>query len=230
MDKSIVCSIDGCGKKVASRGWCESHYQRWRKHGDPMGGRHSFKRGVECLVDGCEKPSYSSGLCNSHRHKKQRYGDPEGGADWKKNQRIDFIRSVEPGHDGCILWPYHVGKNGYGDSRFGGYRGAHAVMCYIHHGDRPSSEHEVAHSCGNRKCVNPDHLRWATKLENASDRLTHGTQPMGERCYNAKLTASDVIEMRSLRSSETLKRLSDKFGVSISTVSRICRGDSWSWL
>lgn len=230
MDMIIVCAIDGCDKKVASRGWCESHYQRWRRHGDPLAGRKLFRRGDKCSVGGCDSPSYSSGLCNSHRHKKQRYGDPLGGAEWKKGQGMEFIKSISMGSDKCIPWPYHVGANGYGDLRFGGYRGPHAIMCSIHHGKRPSEHHEVAHSCGNRVCVNPEHLRWATRVENAADKKIHGTQPLGDRCHSSKLTESDVIEIRKLRETETLKRLSDKFGVSISTVSRICSGDSWAWL
>lgn len=29
------CKIDGCEKKLFSRGWCQMHYIRWRKHGNP---------------------------------------------------------------------------------------------------------------------------------------------------------------------------------------------------
>lgn len=34
------CVIEGCGKPISvkSRGWCEAHYSRWRRHGDPLGG------------------------------------------------------------------------------------------------------------------------------------------------------------------------------------------------
>lgn len=30
------CSINGCTMPSRKRGWCEMHYHRWLKHGDPM--------------------------------------------------------------------------------------------------------------------------------------------------------------------------------------------------
>ena len=40
MDKR-TCTIDGCDGKPVGRGWCSKHWQRWRKHGDPLGGAPS---------------------------------------------------------------------------------------------------------------------------------------------------------------------------------------------
>ncbi len=33
------CSISGCGRPVLARGWCNRHWLRWSRHGDPLGGR-----------------------------------------------------------------------------------------------------------------------------------------------------------------------------------------------
>ena len=40
MATSRLCSIPGCGKAACnSRGWCNAHYIRWRKFGDPLGAK-----------------------------------------------------------------------------------------------------------------------------------------------------------------------------------------------
>jgi len=39
-----ACAIDGCESRSRSRGWCNSHYQRWLNHGDPTAGRASRPR------------------------------------------------------------------------------------------------------------------------------------------------------------------------------------------
>lgn len=32
----VTCSVDGCGDKPHANGWCNTHYQRAREHGDPL--------------------------------------------------------------------------------------------------------------------------------------------------------------------------------------------------
>ena len=32
------CVVEACERQVFSRGWCNSHYKRWWRHGDPFGG------------------------------------------------------------------------------------------------------------------------------------------------------------------------------------------------
>lgn len=34
-----ICSIPDCNKSAKRRGWCNAHYKRWLRHGDPVAGR-----------------------------------------------------------------------------------------------------------------------------------------------------------------------------------------------
>lgn len=37
--KSGTCAVDGCLRPLAHRAWCNAHYQRWWKYGDPLASR-----------------------------------------------------------------------------------------------------------------------------------------------------------------------------------------------
>jgi hypothetical protein len=39
MAEKSICTIPDCGKPVKQQGWCNSHYARWRLHGNPLAGR-----------------------------------------------------------------------------------------------------------------------------------------------------------------------------------------------
>lgn len=32
---TATCDVGGCGQPVRSRGWCNTHYRRWQRRGDP---------------------------------------------------------------------------------------------------------------------------------------------------------------------------------------------------
>lgn len=40
-----ICSMEGCVRPARVRGWCSTHYERWRKHGDPTVVLESNPRG-----------------------------------------------------------------------------------------------------------------------------------------------------------------------------------------
>lgn len=65
-----TCEVAGCNKPKRTRGWCDTHYQRWRTTGDVgsafIRNRPDRRSGRECAVDGCGRPHNSVGLCASH--------------------------------------------------------------------------------------------------------------------------------------------------------------------
>lgn len=51
----------------------------------------------------------------------------------------------------------------------------HQLMCLIRFGSKPSDNVEVSHRCGVKTCINPYHLGWETKQQNAG-RHQHAMQ------------------------------------------------------
>lgn len=78
----MECSIADCGKPVARKGYCNGHYLKLRRYGDPLGGswswgqkRESKYDGVWCAVGGCERPAKVKGYCKLHWARQNATGD-----------------------------------------------------------------------------------------------------------------------------------------------------------
>lgn len=187
-----LCSIPGCCKKHYAHGYCNAHYLRLRKHGDPLAGRV-----------------------------------PPGAP-------LTWLRSQVGGEsEGCVAWPFSHDGKGYGVVSYEGHQQyAHRLICGWVHGDAPTDLHEVAHSCGNGHlgCVNPKHLRWATRSENHADKLKHGTHNRGERCPTVKITEDQARQILALKGKMMQKDIAAVFGVTFGHVSSIHRGKRWAWL
>jgi hypothetical protein len=70
------CSIEGCRKPSQARGWCTTHWARWRRTGDP---EYLRPRYSACTIDGCERPprSATAKLCEAHYYRLRRTGSTE---------------------------------------------------------------------------------------------------------------------------------------------------------
>ncbi len=60
------CEVVGCGGLRFGHGYCNMHYKRWRKTGDPGPAQPSRKPGRVCTVADCARPHTAHGLCKSH--------------------------------------------------------------------------------------------------------------------------------------------------------------------
>lgn len=228
-----ICSIEGCGKPARTRGWCPTHYKRWQKHGSPHVTERRKPRQTHCNVAGCPDKHASKGYCSRHYQRFSTYGSPYAGKDGLRNGEASRWLHDHKDHTGvgCLIWPFARGRAGYGNVYYeGAYTNAHRAMCVIKNGEPPTPEHQAAHSCGNGHlgCVHPEHLRWATRLENETDKLAHGTVRRGCKVPTSKLTEGDVRRIRV--SSESGATLAGRFNVSPQAISRVRTGKSWGWL
>lgn len=185
-----------------------------------------------CSLEGCEKKHYGKEFCRLHYDRWAKHGDPTTvgvlrGIDAADPERF-FSRVATANVNGCCLWLGRPTSGGYGILFFDGqYRRAHIVAFFLATGRWPSLF--VLHSCDVRACVSPDHLREGSHQENMADMKARGRAPRGERGGRAKLTAADVIEMRTLYASGkyTLQALATRFGIVVSYAGRIILYKNW---
>lgn len=138
-----------------------------------------------------------------------------------------------PNERGCMLWLGNCDSGGYGVMTVSraGVR-AHRLALRIAVGPPDPPDAEAAHAprevCGNRHCVAPAHLRWATKAENQADRWADGTHNRGDRDGRAKLTWDDVREIREKAALGASNRvLGKEYGIDHSQICRIAAGRAW---
>lgn len=118
----MACLVDGCGKAVAYRGYCRSHYERFRRHGDALAGRTAVGAPGKWLAEflsgdhpdgdcilwpyGKDSDGYGTVRVDGVMHKVHRYvckavhGAPPAGD-------IEAAHSCGNGHLGCIH-PKHI--------------------------------------------------------------------------------------------------------------------------
>ena len=184
-----LCSVPDCNKKRHAKGFCNPHYQRFQRHGDPLKGRTPYGEPLKFLEDA--------------------------------------IKQASP--DACIIWPYALDKDGYGVLRKDGKNiGAHRLALILFT-DISHDHLEAAHGpCHNPLCINPLHLRWATRKENNADRKRDGTHLAGERHPNSKLTEPEALKI--LQDQRIQREIAADYGVAQQQISRIKAGRRWAHL
>lgn len=232
-----ICSIANCGKVHDSKGLCRHHYNKLWRYGDPLKEFPKPER-KPCSIEGCKDSARQRGWCGKHYQRWRMHGDPLWSVPGRTSygEAAAFYENVVLPYQGedCLIWPYSKSKDGY--ATLGKRRSSikvHRLACVAVHGEQPSPEkNEVAHSCGNGRkgCVNPKHLRWATRQENTEDRIRHGTTTRGEQHRSAKLTEEDVRNIRKLKGFLKLHELAKMFGVTLGQIHEIQKRKKWSWL
>lgn len=104
----------------------------------------------------------------------------------------------------------------------------HRLVLEAFAGERPPGQ-VARHGPNGKLDASADELCWGTYVQNETDKLRDGTDQRGERNHMAKLTESDVREIRRLAAAGALKyRIAEQYGLCKSAVGQIVRRKSWT--
>jgi hypothetical protein len=177
-------------------------------------------RGRGCQVSGCDRQVKTRGLCQMHYFRLRRTGSPttepysctRGGEDAK------FLENCIPvPESGCWLWLGSIATTGYGKSHYRGREiSAHRLSYLLFVGEIPAGLH-ILHSCDERSCVNPQHLRAGTNADNVEDAL--------KRFRVGKLAKHQIQSIK--QDPRSTRAIGAEYGISSTQVSAIKRGLVW---
>ena len=165
------CSVEGCCNDSAARGYCKTHWARWKKHGDPLKGE-GYKLPAKCEVEGCcrdarSRWNYSIAVCAMHYLRMMQRGTtddpviPEGSPDG--HCVVDGCgKAVRSGHSKyCEAHYYRLRRNGslitlvdsaaYSHCQYCGKPTGGNKYCSSKcraRGDRSAPTHKTCESCG----------------------------------------------------------------------------------
>lgn len=145
----------------------------------------------------------------------------------------EFWANVDTSSHGCWSWQRSIDTGGYGHLQWQGRMArAHRIAYELTHGAMPTGKGHhgvvVMHTCDNRTCCNPAHLKLGDHAANMRDMATKGRRKsIGTGADNgrAKLTAEQV---QSIRADKRGKRtIAPEYGVSPAQVQRVRLGLQW---
>ncbi len=191
--------------------------------------KQDFKK---CKIDGCEAEASCKEMCKRHYNRFWEFGRihllRKIGKGKTPIERFWSLVAITANPEKCWEWQGGLRQNGYGRVTVNNKRWlAHRYAWFLI--NKRDAAQFLLHSCDNRKCVNPVHLREGTQLENLQDMKNRGRSLRGESNKVAKLTEENVRAIKELlKNGRKLKDIATIFNVHFSTISYINTGKRWA--
>ncbi len=133
----------------------------------------------------------------------------------------------------CWMWIRGYGSHGYGALRLPGAKSmttAPRVAFEAWHGPLRKNE-RPRHTCHQKWCCNPDHLRRGTHTENMADKFRDGTSAWWDPKVRDPLVVDEVLAVRAEHAAGMSSRqVAAAIGITRQAVMDIVNYRSWSHL
>lgn len=174
-----------------------------------------------CSVPGCADKHRAKGMCQYH-YMRSINGSVGRKRRWGVDDETHFWSLVDK-TDSCWNWVGKSFSNGYGSLKvrdpnsLTGFKTMLAHRFSLALTGVDIEGHMVLHSCDNRACVRPSHLRTGNVVDNARDAVERDRM-------RSKLTKDQVVQVRECAANGmTYAQIAEKFGIHWAHVGRIVR-------
>lgn len=145
--------------------------------------------------------------------------------------KLRFKSKVKKIDGGCWEWNGTLFSHGYGAFRYNNkHTLAHRTGWLFEKGVAPNGF--LLHSCDNKRCVNPAHLKEGTQYENIHDMIGKGRRVVNYSENNglSKLTYKQAEEIRNRYKEEKVSQpvLANEYNVNQSVISRVITGKTYT--
>lgn len=191
---------------------------------------------MKCAFDKCERDAVCKGYCDKHYRRILKRGDVNdyGSRKVAEGDAIErFHQKYEINESDCWIWTGGTRPNSKGVPYPRHWTddlksiGAHRFSFELVHGAIPQGMY-VCHKCDTPLCVNPDHLFLGSHQDNMRDMVVKQRSFVGrgeDKKGRAKLTNQQADQIRNMSMSHS--KIAAMFGVSVSTIVRIKRKESY---
>jgi len=194
-----------------------------------------------CYEPDCGGVVWADGLCNRHYMRRYRTGVTKDGPRARSPFEARLWGKIDVrGPDECWEWKAPCKQSGYGWIGTGTRRGrmvlAHRAVWELENGPIPPRKGKghggvIMHTCDNRLCCNPAHLRLGTQKENVADMDKKGRRrvysPPGSKRPKAKHTEEQIAAFKADKEG-TIKERAARHGVTIGVAKQVLYAKRWS--